>query len=283
MSLASALLKRLYISKTLGVPWKDIRFGRKRDPKHGKPCYLLPDGKPAPIEFNVSHQAGIVALVGCATNEIELGVDITCVNERNDYRVIDTDGFDGWVDIYEEIFSGEEIWDMKYNTDPFKLLDGTEVTAEMLGRSDRCCQRNRYLRATLPSGEERGFSSDLLIDAKLRRFYTYWCYKEAYIKLDGEALLAPWIAELEFKHVRAPTPGTVARCSTHGSWGERVTDAEVWLKGKRLEECRIEIQAFEEDFMISVAATPRALLPESLTSFERLHLEEEIMEYARSA
>jgi 4'-phosphopantetheinyl transferase len=283
MSLASALLKRLYISKTLGVPWKDIRFGRKRDPKHGKPCYLLPDGKPAPIEFNVSHQAGIVALVGCATNEIELGVDITCVNERNDYRVIDTEGFDGWVDIYEEIFSGEEIWDMKYNTDPFKLLDGTEVTAEMLGRSDRCCQRNRYLRATLPSGEERGFSSDLLIDAKLRRFYTYWCYKEAYIKLDGEALLAPWIAELEFKHVRAPTPGTVARCSTHGSWGERVTDAEVWLKGKRLEECRIEIQAFEEDFMLSVAATPRALLPESLTSFERLHLEEEIMEYARSA
>jgi 4'-phosphopantetheinyl transferase len=283
MSLASALLKRLYISKTLGVPWKDIRFGRKRDPKHGKPCYLLPDGKPAPIEFNISHQAGIVALVGCATNEIELGVDITCVNERNDYRVIDTEGFDGWVDIYEEIFSGEEIWDMKYNTDPFKLLDGTEVTAEMLGRSDRCCQRNRYLRATLPSGEERGFSSDLLIDAKLRRFYTYWCYKEAYIKLDGEALLAPWIAELEFKHVRAPTPGTVARCSTHGSWGERVTDAEVWLKGKRLEECRIEIQAFEEDFMISVAATPRALLPESLTSFERLHLEEEIMEYARNA
>lgn len=283
MSLASALLKRLFVSKALGIPWKDIRFGRKRDPKHGKPCALLPDGTPAPIEFNISHQAGLVALAGCKTNEVELGVDIVCVNERNDYRMIDSEGFDGWVDVYQEIFSQEESWDMKYNTDPFKLLDGTEVEQDHLGRYDRCCSRNKDLVATLPSGEKRKFSSDLLIDAKLRRFYTFWCFKEAYIKLDGEALLAKWISELEFKNVRAPKAGTVARCSTLGTWGERVGDTEVWFRRNRLEDVRVEIQAFEEDFMISVAVKPTALLPETLTNFESLHLEEDVMEYARTA
>ena len=37
MSLGSALLKRCFVSKTLGIPWKDVRFGRKGDSKHGKP------------------------------------------------------------------------------------------------------------------------------------------------------------------------------------------------------------------------------------------------------
>ncbi|ORY12988.1 hypothetical protein BCR34DRAFT_481809 [Clohesyomyces aquaticus] len=284
MSLASALLKRLYIHKTLNVPWKEIRFGRKRDPKHGKPCALLADGKtPVPIEFNVSHQAGLVALVGCDSADVEVGVDIVCVNERNDYRLIDSEGFDGWVDVYAEIFSQEESWDMKYNVDTFQLLDGTEVTPEMLGRYDRCCARNQELVATLPNGERRKFSSDLLIDAKLRRFYTFWCYKEAYIKLDGEALLAKWIKELEFKGTRAPKAGTVARCSTHGVWGERVGDTEVWLKGKLLRDTRMEIQAFEEDYMISVAVKPSQDLPEVLTKFVGLHLEEDVMEVARKA
>jgi len=217
MSLASALLKRLFISKALNISWKDVRFGRKRDPKHGKPCALLPNGMPAPIEFNISHQAGLVALVGCKTAAVELGVDIVCANERNDYRVIDTDGFDAWVDIYESIFSQEESWDMKFNIDAFQLLDGTEVRPEQLARDDWSCgRRNQELTATLASGEKRTFSSDLPIDAKLRRFYTFWCYKEAYIKLDGEALLAEWIKECEFRGVKAPKQGTVARCSTEG-------------------------------------------------------------------
>lgn len=314
MSLGSALLKRLFVHKTLNVPWKDILFGRRRDPKHGKPIALLipPQYGPAPVEFNVSHQAGLVALVGCSIHELdaEVGVDIVCVNERNDYRVVDEEGFDGWVDMYAEIFSTEECFDIKYNVDPFPLLDGTMVTHEILGRHDRCCHRNEHLSVTLPNGEQRELDSDLLIDAKLRRFYTFWCFKEAYIKLDGEALLAQWIPQLEFKHVRAPRPGTPARCSTHGTWGERYSDAEVWfsMKGeekgpagirglkkgesRRLEDTRVEIQAFEEDFMIGVAARERRdpvvdgtkkKLPDVLTHFRGLHLEEDVMSVARSA
>ena len=293
MSLASALLKRLFVHKTLGIPWKDITFGRKRDPKHGKPCALLPPPLhgPAPVEFNVSHQAGLVALVGCKTEELdaELGVDIVCVNERNEGKIIEEEGFEAWVDMYEEIFSHEEGFDIKYNVSPFPLLDGTMVTSEMLGRHDRCCSRGEELSVTLTDGSKRTVSSDLLIDAKLRRFYTFWCYKEAYIKLDGEALLATWIPQLEFKHVRAPKPGTPARCSTHGVWGERISDAEVWFEHKHMKDCRVEIQAFEENFMIGVAAKERRWaskdegLPESLTDFEGLHLEEDIMRVARSA
>jgi 4'-phosphopantetheinyl transferase len=293
MSLASALLKRLFVHKTLGIPWKDITFGRKRNPKHGKPCALLPPPLhgPAPCEFNVSHQAGLVALVGCKTEELdaELGVDIVCVNERNEGKMIEEEGFEAWIDMYAEIFSHEETFDMKYNVSPFPLLDGTIVTSEMLGRHDRCCSKGEELSVTLPDSSVRKFSSDLLIDAKLRRFYTFWCYKEAYIKLDGEALLAAWIPELEFKHVRAPIPGTPARCSTHGVWGERVSDAEVWFKHVHMSGCRVEIQAFEEDFMIGVTAKERtwgsgdAGLPEVLTDFRGLHLEEDVMRVARKA
>ncbi|KAH8726570.1 hypothetical protein GQ44DRAFT_705844 [Phaeosphaeriaceae sp. PMI808] len=321
MSLASALLKRLYVNKALGIPWKDITFGRKRDPKYGKPCALFPAASPnlsplpAPLEFNISHQAGLVALVGCKTDDLDavLGVDIVCVNERNDYRFIDEEGFDGWIDIYTEQFSHEESFDMKYNVDVFPLLDGTLISPSLLQqyRHDRCTRRNQSLRVTLPSGEERVFDSNLLIDAKLRRFYTFWCFKEAYVKLDGEALLAKWIPRLEFRNVRAPRPGTVARCSTHGTWGERVGDAEVWFtrsraggsepvgvvgldlkdgESRRLENTRMEIQAFEEDFMIGVAAQERRGrleggrgLPEVLTNFQSLHLEEDVMAVARHA
>lgn len=284
MSLASALLKRLFVSKTLGIPWTQVRYGRKRDPTHGKPCALLPDGSQAPIEFNVTHQNGLVALVGCNDPDAELGVDLVCTNERVDYayKLIDREGLDGWVDIYEDIFSDEEMWDMKYNVDPFPLLDGTEITAEMLGRYDRVCKRGQLITATLPSGEMRTFSSDLLIDAKLRKFYVYWCFKEAYIKLDGEALLAKWIRELEFKNVRAPRQGSPARCAVYGTWGERVCDSEAWLKRKRLLDVRLEIQSFEENFMIGVAAKPADRLPEYLTDFTNLHLEHDVLEFAKS-
>ncbi|KAF4310856.1 putative 4 -phosphopantetheinyl transferase protein [Botryosphaeria dothidea] len=286
MALGSALLKRAFVAKTTGTPWRAIRFGRAGDPVHGKPCAVDAAGAPLPgVSFNVSHQAGLVALVGVAREGAECGVDVVCVNERNDYRVIDRDGFEGWVDMYEEIFSREELWDMKYCLpDGVQLLDGSWLEAEDLGRGDRCCRRDRTLRAVrrLEGGGTEGveFSSELVVDAKLRRFYTYWCYKEAYIKLTGEALMASWLKQLEFRNVRAPRPGTVARCSTHGSWGEKVDDIEVWLHGKRVEDVRMEIQAFEEDRMISVAVKN---VPGDIPPIHRVDLEQDILSLASQA
>jgi len=287
LSLGSALLKRLYVSQALGITWDDVRFGRRGDPKHGKPAALLPDGSFAPLDFNISHQAGLVALIGWKPDDpktftgqpAQVGVDLVCPHERDDYRTIDSEGFDGWIDIYEEIFSDEERFDMKYNVDSVTLLDGQVVGRDAIGRGDRCVRRGQTLTATLPSDGETTFDSELLIDAKLRRFYTYWCYKEAYIKLTGEALMAPWLKQLQFHNVKSPNPGTQPRCSVHGVWGEKVNDVEVSLYHKQATDIKMAIQAYEEHSMIATAAKG-ADLPD-VPSFKRLDLEADVLSYAR--
>lgn len=95
------------------------------------------------------------------------------------------------------------------------------------------------------------FSSDILLDAKLRRFYAFWCLKEAYIKLEGEALLASWLKELEFRHVRAPKPS--GHASKGGRWGEMVDDIEIWFEGSLVDDAKIVLQAFESDYMMATA------------------------------
>lgn len=303
MSLASALLKRLFISQTLDIAWKDVALARKGDPKHGKPCAVDVVGRPIDgIDFNVSHQAGLVALIGwngkkrqkyspgggvqgfispgaAYDPDVMVGVDIVCVNERDDYRTIDAEGLDGWVDIYDFVFSDEERWTMKYDVDYVTLLDGTVLTRDVLGRHDRCIARNKLLTVKTPQGQDVRFNSDLLIDAKLRRFYTFFCYKEAYIKLAGEALLAPWLKQLEFFNVRSPRPGAPARCSTHGQWGEEVDDVEVHLHGNEVRDVRMKIQAFEENFMIATAIQGQ-IVGLQVPAFRRLDLRADILSFA---
>lgn len=281
MALASALLKRAFICKTFRVPWYSIKFGRKGNPLHGKPAFLFPNGSMAAVDFNISHQAGLVVLVGTSTKGVDVGVDITCVNERNDFRIIDAEGFDSWIDMYEEVFSDEEIWDMKYTVDTVTLLDGTEVSAEEVGRHDRCLTRDRDLNLTLKNGQRRALSSELIIDSKLRRFYTFYAYKEGYIKLVGEGLLARWLRQLEFRNVRSPRPGTAMRCSTHGSWGEKVDDVEVWIDNRRIEDVSMEIQAYEEDMLICTAVRRSDGKPVGPhPPFKRLDLQTDILDYA---
>lgn len=297
MSLGSALLKRLWISQTLGIPWKEVRLGRRGNPKHGKPCAVDAHGKPIEgIDFNISHQNGLVTFVGYdgraaqrpssrgymsmpSDSHVTVGTDIVCVNERDDYRTIDEEGLDGWVDIYDSIFSDEERWSMKYDIDYITLLDGTILTHHDLGRHDRCIARNKDITLKTPSGRTADFSSELLIEAKLRRFYAYFCYKESYIKLSGEALLAPWIKECEFFNVRSPKPGTPPRCSTHGVWGEQVEDVEVHLHGKEVKNVRMKLQAFEEDFMIGTAIQGDIQGVE-MSPFETLNLDSQVIQYA---
>ncbi|KAK4624730.1 4'-phosphopantetheinyl transferase A [Fulvia fulva] len=304
MSLGSALLKRLFVSKTLDIAWKDVAFARKGDPKHGKPCAVDAVGRPiAGIDFNVSHQAGLVALIGWNGKkqqkylpdggierhrspnsnfdpDVMVGVDIVCVNERDDYRTIDEEGLDGWVDIYDFVFSDEERWSMKYDIDYVTLLDGAILGREEIGRYDRCIERNKQISLKTPTGTEVQFNSDLLVDAKLRRFYTFFCYKEAYIKLAGEALLAPWLKQLEFFNVRSPKPGQVARCSTHGQWGEEVDDVEVHMHGQEVNDVRMKIQSFEESFMLSTAIQGK-IEGIKVPAFKTLDLRNDVLSYAQ--
>ena len=303
MSLGSALMKRAFIVKALGIPWKEVKLARKGNEKHGKPCAVDEIGRPiSGIDFNVSHQNGLVTLIGwdagrnhryspgghiqgvlspgVGRDDVMVGADIVCVNERDSAQTtIDMEGFDGWVDIYDSIFSDEERWSMKYDVDYVTLLDGSILKASDLGRNDRCISRHKDISLTTASGRDITFSSEQLIDAKLRRFYTYFCYKEAYIKLAGEALLAPWLRQLEFFNVRSPKPGCVARCSTLGSWGEEVDDVEVKMHGRVVDDVKMKIQAFEEDFMLSVAIQGN-IGGLSIPAFHRLHLEKDILHWA---
>ncbi|KXT15370.1 hypothetical protein AC579_2206 [Pseudocercospora musae] len=303
MSLGSALIKRLFISKTLDIPWKDVGLARKGDPKHGKPCAVDAVGRPIEgIDFNVSHQNGLVALIGWNGKkrhkylpnggiegtispmanfepDVMVGVDIVCVNERDDYRTIDAEGLDGWVDIYDFVFSDEERWSMKYDVDYVTLLDGTILNRDEIGRHDRCIQRNKQISLTTPAGRDVTFSSDQLIEAKLRRFYTFFCYKEAYIKLAGEALLAPWLKQLEFFNVRSPKPGSPARCSTIGQWGEEVDDVEVHMNGQEVSDVKMKIQSYEESFMISTAIQGEVQILK-VPGFKKLDLRTDVLAYA---
>jgi 4'-phosphopantetheinyl transferase len=305
MSLASALVKRLYISKTLGIPWKDVILARKGDPRNGKPCAVDVDGRPIEgIDFNVSHQAGLVALIGWNGRQrhshnsegniegsvstssakdfdtnVMVGVDIVCVHERNDDRTIEEEGLESWVDTFDFVFSDEERFEMKFHVDSVTLTDGRSLEEEDLGRHDRCTQRNKDLSVTTKKGEIIKFNSNRIIEAKLRRFYAYFCYKEAYIKLAGEALLAPWLKELEFFNVRSPKPADPPRINDLSQWGEEVTDVEVHLRDKEVSDVRMNLTAFDENHMLSTAIQGR-IDGIRVPPFSTLHLQSDIMDHA---
>ncbi|EEA26006.1 4'-phosphopantetheinyl transferase NpgA/CfwA [Talaromyces marneffei ATCC 18224] len=261
MSLASSLLKYLFIHRTCRIPWAEVIISRTPKP-HQRPCFI-PSGhesRPATqipaVEFNVTHQASFVALAGCvvpSTAETEVqrdgaaaaaaaatqaavystpepssapipsvpqvGIDVTCVDEpgrRRDKAPKTLRDVTDFIDIFKEVFSQRELDTMK---------------------------KAASFSSTRPLAE--------IIKSALRLFYAYWALKEAYIKMTGEALLAPWLRELEFTNVVAPPP--VADDETD-KWGDPYTGVQTWLYGKRVEDVRVELVAFEADYMVATAA-----------------------------
>ena len=342
MSLASALLKRAYINHCTGLAWNEINFGRKGHPVHGKPAWKPPDwampGHPWPkVDFNISHQAGLVTLVGTCTpkrnepagaswhsgetgthngdgeyEEEELvGCDIVAPNERQDLERVRSSNLDEWTSGFADVFSHEELWDITYTlpSHSLTLLNGEPVSSTQLGRADRVIVCDETVTIVMGDGRIERFMSDLIVDTKLRRFYTFFALKEAYIKLVGEGLLATWIKRCEFRNVRAPSQGTIARCSTHGVWGEKVhggrtvssivqeMDAhgrddtqnneeqlEIWLDGEEITNVRTEVQAFEEDFIIATMVRPNTSLGpnEEFPPWHNIDLEQDILRRAKS-
>ena len=227
LSLASSLLKHRAIADTCHVPWKDSNIG---EDKNRKPCYKPPDPAQPKMEFNVSHHGTLVALVGCAGEKIKLGVDIVQMNWNKDYPMVVKSGFESWATTYEMVFSQGEI-------------------AEIVAYS-------------VP-----GSSSQDDIRAKLRHFYAHWCLKEAYVKMTGEALLAPWLKDLEFRGVRVPLP------SQAGQLGQINSDVEIWFRGVRVADVKMELQAYGEDYMIGTASSS---LDRSLSEFRNMRVDEDI-------
>ena len=309
MSLGSSLLKRAYIAKCTSLPFSSIRLSRKLDPKLGKPCWEPPSldshprssDNPWPsIDFNVSHQKGLVVLVGVCSYrgnlDLQASVDIVSPNERNDLANIASSGLASFVSTFDTIFSASEVFSLTYTlpeSSSIQLLSGTSIPASQLGRLDRTASCGQTLSVQLEDGKRETFPSDLIVEEKLRNFYAAFSLKEAFSKLGGEGLAADWIQDCEFHGFKAPSKGGVPRCSLDGVWGGRLygggdlpqMDAdqiEVTLKGEAVKDVRIEIQAYEEDYLICTMLRPSSILgvDTSFPDWQRIGLERDIWDIA---
>jgi 4'-phosphopantetheinyl transferase len=239
MVLASHLLKHHLISQTHpDIPWHDIPRHLTTD-QHKKPIFLLSDGT-QPVSFNVSHQAGLVVLSAVAGyakpgQEVDVGVDIVCTSERRDRDVksILEDrnvGWFGFVEIYSEVFAQSEVNYLKYS-----------------------------LLSSIPSAPKGpGTTQEDVVDFKLRCFYTLWCLREAYVKMTGEALMAEWIRELEFRRFVPPEAVEEDGVGGREGTGEVRREHEIWCQGRRVDDgCQVDIRSWGKDYMLCTAVRTR--------------------------
>ncbi|KAJ9212312.1 hypothetical protein DTO166G4_6094 [Paecilomyces variotii] len=314
MSLASNLLKYLFIHRTCRIPWAEISISRTPAP-HRRPCFIpsqkQKDGScsdvPIPnVEFNVSHQASLVALAGCvvpsssssssssstssgtakvtpsqedlfskpptptsAPNHSipQVGIDITCVDERSRRRKdsipATPQALAEFVDIFAEVFSPQELETIKNIAISSEISDNS--TSDSASASERPTQA---------------------VNKGLRLFYAYWALKEAYIKMTGEALLAPWLRQLEFTDVVAPESVVSNAGAGEGSeFSEPYTGVKTWLYGKKVEDVRVEVVAFERDYLIATAARGGQIGAGSMNdawgNLERIDIEKDVAPCAK--
>ncbi|OAX77444.1 hypothetical protein ACJ72_08257 [Emergomyces africanus] len=287
MSLASYLLKYLFIHRTCRVPWNQIVISRTPAP-HKRPCYIPQHQPETPlrlpgnenqtpisnIEFNVSHQASLIALAGCISgpalpraedissaqpratpgaannshsSPVQIGIDITCTDDptrRNRSPPKTEAELHSFVDIFSEVFSQNELDAMK--ADP-RICSGRSSSASASASA-----------SASTSSMTKAMSLQDSITHRIRLFYTYWALKEAYIKMTGEALLAPWLRDLEFRNVTVPTPPPPSPDSaaslSSSLWGVPETGVRATLYGHEVPEVRLEVVAFGNDYIFATAA-----------------------------
>ncbi|KAL8824295.1 MAG: hypothetical protein Q9191_005151 [Dirinaria sp. TL-2023a] len=234
LSLASSLLKHRAIVRACRVPWSAAIVGQDAN---RKPCFIPSIQGTPKVEFNVSHHGTLVALVGCAGDNCKLGVDIVHIDWAKDYPSVLKNGFPKWARIFESVYSEREMRDIiGYQTG------------------------------------EREQEAD--ISGKLRHFYAHWCLKEAYVKMNGEALVASWVQELEFRNVKVPLPlSRTPSSDCAGLWGQTYNDAEIWLRGVRVADVQLELQAYGEDYLIATAGSSTG---NTFSAFKKLDLLQDV-------
>lgn len=237
MSLASSLLKYTFIHRRAKIPWSKVAVSRTPVP-HRRPYWQPPpdwdpQAEKGGLEFNVTHQAGMVVIIGCSTPtaqipisslsdtmdhldltghhtpdlehspyQVRVGVDIACADEdkRTPKDMTTQAKFDEWVDIFAEMFSDRERRNMRHAPIHMPVAEREEgvwgISSDESSSSEGGSEAARLRRARENEAK--------LMQLKLRRFYAYWALKEAYIKMVGEGLLASWLKELEFLNVTAP-------------------------------------------------------------------------------
>ena len=131
---------------------------------------------------------------------------------------------------------------------------------------------DRELRTMVQSyAEDSSLGEEALLHKRLRLFYANWAFKESYIKMTGDALMAKWLKELEFTKVEPPVAPDPAVLNEKMVWGG-VTSTPIVLQGSRVENVKIELQALGEDYMVATSISEEGHLPE----FEEIEIPESI-------
>ncbi|RDA91219.1 hypothetical protein CP533_3393 [Ophiocordyceps camponoti-saundersi (nom. inval.)] len=223
LALASALLKRLAISRLANVSWTTSSLWT-RQPQTGKPIFDLQrgsEGGGVKVNFNVSHQAGVVVLIASSSSvqeedeetAVDVGIDVVCPAERRtrDVNSIASEGWSRYVAVHEDVFAPEE--------------------AAALRRR---------------SGDD--------VDDRLAHFYTLWCLREAYIKMTGDALLAPWLRELEMRHFAPPRASNQHQHREEVGNDDDGTALEIWFRRRRVENVCMRISTLlDDEYMVCSA------------------------------
>ncbi|MCJ1311714.1 hypothetical protein MMC25_005387 [Agyrium rufum] len=221
-ALASRLIKHLAVVKFCDIPWSSSTISVH--PVTGKPFFRSQqDGKA--LELNVSHDENVVIIVASQQDGTQVGIDVMNVNRKRDQDVWKREGgWHNWVKVYSAALSDGEMQTLK-DYEPKDCKSPDEETRQ-----------------------------------KLRLFYTYWVLKEAYIKMDGEAFLADWIKDLEFRGVQAPAPGDAGPANGDcGEWGVPTRALSIWLKGKQVTDVYAELQSLGPDYIVATCISGSSL------------------------
>ncbi|PSR87249.1 hypothetical protein BD289DRAFT_432599 [Coniella lustricola] len=262
LSLVSHLLKHYAVSRLLDIPWAETRISRNA---RTKPVYVDPITKQTHIDFNVSHQAGLVALIaGYGFGEsqgdqtaVDVGCDVVCVDEREDrdHGMIAREGWPAFVDMHADVFAPGELSYLKYQ-----------------------------ILSAIPEGISPGATQRDITNFKLRCFYTAWCLREAYVKMTGDALLAPWLNVLEFRGFKPPRPAP-AMGTERDDGQDVVTEFDVRLRGQRVEDANICLRSIGPNYMTCSAVRTQQNkeigLGLQLAAYEMVEIEQ-ILDWAKS-
>ncbi|KAL2161048.1 hypothetical protein VTH06DRAFT_8761 [Thermothelomyces fergusii] len=272
MALASALLKHYAVARLARarIPWSRVAAaGFAPAPGGTKPVFVDPATGAQPVRFNVSHQAGVVAIVAVAVEEaeegggggggeVQVGVDVVSPAERRarDHRYIAEHGWPAFVDMHAEVLGRDEV----------AYLKGGRVPGAGA--------------ATAADHEEEHN------DRRLRAFYALWALREAYLKLGGTGLVADWVRDLEFRGFRPPSPAPAWDSPAREEEGQVLRDIGIWLRGDKVEDVDMCLRSVGPDFMIATAArTPgrnAARLGPALGAYEVLSLED-VLSFAEAS
>ncbi|KAI6778915.1 L-aminoadipate-semialdehyde dehydrogenase-phosphopantetheinyl transferase-like protein [Emericellopsis cladophorae] len=192
--------------------------------KNTKPVYIAPDGS-EPVIFNVTHQAGLIVLIASVRPKPGMSVGVDIVcPTERRDKDLGLISKDGW----KEYVSMHE---------------------EVLSQAE-CTSLNR-----LPFKD---------LDHRLRYFYTLWCLREAYVKMTGEALLAPWLKRLEMRYFAPPEDAPISQ-------------TEIWFQGRLLDDVDLDLVNVLDGFIICTA-TKRGKKGDSLElgEYELLDIEDAI-------